>query len=109
MSEYGSYPGDMVAGCRVAGAAPSGIQGQPLRVLSAVRGGVGVYLVTLTADCGVDSLDAIVVATPRTATFAVATAVQLSDTTVGVTTWDAAGAPLDADFHLGVWRTAVGA
>lgn len=102
MSEYGSYPGDVVSACQLVGGTGA-ILGQGLRVSTSARAGPGVYTVTLAE--GVDTLRAVVLVTPRTATFAAATAVQVSDTVVGITTFDAAGAPLDADLHMAVLRT----
>lgn len=103
MSEYGGYLGDVVAAANVVGATGA-IFGRPLRMQNGVRVGKGIYTVDL-AD-GVDAQSAVILLTAQAAAAAFVVGTQVSDTQVGVLTFDAAGAAADVNFSVALVRTA---
>lgn len=91
-NEYGSYPGDLVAGCRVNGNNGE-IFGKSLRIADTLRTAPGQYQITLSAG-GVDASTACVSVCPSGATSPVSFSVlQASDTVFNVSF--AQGDPLE--------------
>lgn len=102
----GSPIGLLVAACAVVGATGL-VTGSSIGVASSV-GGTGVYTVTLSDFGQIDTNNACLCLTIKGATDLRGVALQTSDTTVVVRTFNAGGAAAAADFDLSIFRKSVG-